>query len=276
MSPSSTEFKKRVITGIFGVGALVALILWGGWFGICLLTAVISLGMIVEFCALAFDSEERQNHRSLLLFLICGISLINFLIPRLEYELLISSFILLFSYFLFSAKGKSGEILTLHFKELKYSVFGLIYVGFLPLYLTRVHNRPDGVIWTLLFFVMVWATDTFAYFVGIRFGRNKLYPDISPKKSVEGAWGGLLSAVLVAFIFKGLGFKELSWFGAFVMPCVVSVFSQIGDLCESFLKRAYGKKDSGGILPGHGGFLDRFDGVVFSLPVMYACIKLFG
>jgi phosphatidate cytidylyltransferase len=127
----------------------------------------------------------------------------------------------------------------------------------------------------MLFFCIVWADDVVAYFVGKRFGRHKLYPLISPKKSLEGAEGGLIGGVVITVLYKLLIFNDLHWLGVVVIPLLVGVAAQVGDLCESFLKRAYGKKDSGSILPGHGGFLDRFDGVVFSLPVMYVCIRIF-
>jgi phosphatidate cytidylyltransferase len=272
----SSELSKRIITGSIGAVVLIALIIWGGWIGICFLTAVLSLGMVNEYCQISLDSKDRVEKRYGMLLLTWAISAFNLLAPRSEYELLIGSFLILFSSFLFSAKGREGEEFALHFRELKYSAFGLLYLVFLPLYMTRIYSLVDGVHWTIVFFLIVWTGDTLAYFVGKKFGRKKLYPEISPKKTREGALGGLGFSVLIAVLYKLAFFKALTWTGAILIPCVVSVFAQIGDLCESFLKRAYGKKDSGGILPGHGGFLDRFDGVVFSLPVMYACIKLFG
>jgi len=272
----SSELSKRVITGCIGAIALVLLIIFGGWFGICLLTAVLSLGMIVEFCQISLDSRDFIEKRYVLLFMSVVISIFNFLVPKSEYELLISSFLILFSYFLFSVRGREGSNFVRHFQELKYSFFGIVYLVFIPLYLTRIHRLIFGVHWTVLFFLVVWSGDTLAYFIGKKWGKRKLYPEISPKKTVEGAIGGLASGVLVTIIYKLAFFNELSWLGALVIPTGVGAFALVGDLCESFLKRAYAKKDSGGILPGHGGFLDRFDGVVFSLPVMYAFTQLFG
>lgn len=272
----SSELSKRVVTGSIGAIALILLIVFGGWFGICLLTAVLSLGMIAEFCEISLDAHRFVEKRYVLLLFSLVISIFNFLVPRSEYGLLMSSFLGLFSYFLFSARGCEGPNFARHFQELKYSFFGIVYLVFIPLYLTRIHRLISGVHWTLLFFLVVWSGDTVAYFIGKKWGRRKLYPEISPKKTVEGAIGGLASGTLVTIIYKLAFFNELSWLGALVIPIGVGIFAQVGDLCESFLKRAYGKKDSGGILPGHGGFLDRFDGVVFSLPVMYACTQLFG
>jgi phosphatidate cytidylyltransferase len=128
----------------------------------------------------------------------------------------------------------------------------------------------------LLFLITVWAGDTGAYSLGSRYGKRKLYPVISPKKTVEGAIGGIGSGFVIALIYKLLLFRSLSWGGAIFIPVLIGAVSQVGDLCESFFKRAFDRKDSGSILPGHGGFLDRFDGVVFSLPIMYGCMRIFG
>jgi phosphatidate cytidylyltransferase len=99
---------------------------------------------------------------------------------------------------------------------------------------------------------------------------------ISPKKTVEGALGGFGLSLLISIVFKLTVIKNFGWLGILIIPGIVVIFAQVGDLCESFLKRAFSKKDSGSILPGHGGFLDRFDAVVFGLPVMYACVRIFN
>lgn len=272
----SSELRKRVVTALFGAFGLILIIVFGGWLGICVITAALSLGMIYEYSLMTLNSWDRLEKRYVLLLLTWLVALGNFFAPKSEYELLIGCFLLLFTFFLLRAKGREGAEFVLHFQELKISFFGLVYLVFIPLYLTRIHHLPSGVHWTILFFLIVWASDTCAYFIGKRFGKRKLYPEISPKKTVEGAIGGLLSGILLALVYKLLFFRELSWFAAVIVPILVSPFSQVGDLCESLLKRACGKKDSGGVLPGHGGFLDRFDGIVFSLPVMYACARLFG
>jgi phosphatidate cytidylyltransferase len=157
-----------------------------------------------------------------------------------------------------------------------YSLFGLFYLGFLPTFFLKIHGSASGVHWTMVFLLINWASDTGAYFAGKKYGKTKLYPLISPKKTREGALGGLACAWVVIFIYKVLLFGAMGWGAVIIVPLLVGVASQVGDLCESFLKRAFDKKDSGSILPGHGGFLDRFDGVVFSLPIMYACTRVFS
>jgi phosphatidate cytidylyltransferase len=125
------------------------------------------------------------------------------------------------------------------------------------------------------FFILIWASDTGAYLAGMTFGRHKLMERISPKKTWEGFFGGMALAVLVAWFLSG-------WLGVVgnfqwaVIAVIISITGTYGDLVESMLKRNAGVKDSGSILPGHGGFLDRFDSAILSFPVVYLFISLFG
>jgi phosphatidate cytidylyltransferase len=125
------------------------------------------------------------------------------------------------------------------------------------------------------FFILIWANDTGAYLTGMSFGRHKLMERISPKKTWEGFIGGIIIASLVAwFISDWLGVvSKIHWV---IISLIVSVAGTYGDLVESMLKRSIGVKDSGTIMPGHGGFLDRFDSAVISFPLVYLFISLFG
>jgi phosphatidate cytidylyltransferase len=224
--------------------------------------------------------KDRTDKRYAMLCLTWLVAIGNFISPRSEFELFTFCFLGLFSYYLYTASQHHSELpessdFFTHLKELMHSIFGLTYLVFIPLYITKIQGSPYGTQWTLLFLLIVWCGDSGAYFAGMKYGKTKLYSQISPKKTREGSYGGLLAGVLIALVFKILFFRAMPWAAVVIVPLVVGVFAQIGDLCESFLKRAYGKKDSGSILPGHGGFLDRFDGVVFSAPVMYACIRIF-
>jgi phosphatidate cytidylyltransferase len=125
------------------------------------------------------------------------------------------------------------------------------------------------------FFLLIWANDTGAYLTGITIGRHRLMERISPKKSWEGFFGGVITAVLAAWLLSGwLGVVDtVHWV---IIAMIVSVAGTYGDLVESMLKRSLGVKDSGTIMPGHGGFLDRFDSAIISFPLVYLFISLFG
>ena len=278
-SSGSAHFQglqKRIATGVLGGALLIATLIYGGRLGSALLAVLFSFGMLYEFIEINFHLPDKTEKKILLLGLTWLVSFANFWMPRTEYVLLLFLFFILFTYFLFTAEKHEGPALTLHFQELMFSLFGCLYLTFLPLYLVLIRDSANGLRWVLLFFLLNWAGDTAAYFVGIRYGKKKLYPKISPKKTVVGSLGGLGSGIVLTLLYKFLFFRGIPWLAILIIPLVVGCSSQLGDLCESFLKRAFGRKDSGTILPGHGGFLDRFDGVVFSLPLMYACIRIFG
>ena len=125
------------------------------------------------------------------------------------------------------------------------------------------------------FFILIWANDTGAYLTGMSFGRHKLFERISPKKTWEGFFGGIILAVVAAWFLSGwLGVVDKTqWV---IIAMMVSVSGTYGDLIESMLKRSTGVKDSGTVMPGHGGFLDRFDSAIVSFPLVYLFISLFG
>jgi phosphatidate cytidylyltransferase len=125
------------------------------------------------------------------------------------------------------------------------------------------------------FFLLLWANDTGAYLVGVSIGKHRLMERISPKKSWEGFFGGMFISVSAAWFLAGL-FGVVDKAGWMIISLIISVAGTYGDLTESMLKRSLGVKDSGNIMPGHGGFLDRFDSVVISFPLVYLYISLFG
>lgn len=153
-------------------------------------------------------------------------------------------------------------------REAGYNCFAPLYtvVLFSHLYLIREFN--GGVAWALLTFFLVWATDTFAYLVGRVMGKHLLAPQISPKKTIEGSVGGLIFCILTGLLaWRIIG--EASLWSYLLLSFIVSCSGQIGDLFESALKRSVNIKDSGNLIPGHGGILDRFDSLLFVIPIMY-------
>ncbi len=269
------ELKKRIQTALLGVTVLLLFLILGGAIGALLVASVLSLAMLYEFTGITLSLSDQKEKRSVILGCAWLLQVMNFWMPVGQLELLSFFFLGITSYFLFTSEKFNDEELKQHYRELMSTVFGFVYLAFLPTYLVSLRSGGYGVHWTLLFLFIVWCNDVGAYFAGKKFGKKKLFPHISPKKTCEGAYGGLAASVIISLLYKVAFFKQLSWFGALAIPMVISAVSPVGDLAESFLKRAFDKKDSSSILPGHGGFLDRFDSVVFSLPVMYILSRLF-
>ncbi len=152
-----------------------------------------------------------------------------------------------------------------------FSAFG--HEGLNPLFALKGIEFSPGII--VGFFLLLWTNDTGAYLSGSAFGRHRLMERISPKKSWEGFVGGLLLTLVVARLMSGW-FGVADTMGWMIIALIISVAGTLGDLIESMLKRSLGYKDSGSIMPGHGGFLDRFDSVVVAFPMVYLYIALFG
>ena len=150
------------------------------------------------------------------------------------------------------------------------AVMATLYVGMLGGSLIRLHKDfPVG--WKLVLFllVVVWIGDAGAYYVGKNFGKHRLSPRISPKKSVEGLIGGCITAIIAAIVIQLTFFHEFPLHHAAIAGVILSLTGVIGDLAESMWKRSAAVKDSGTLIPGHGGFLDRFDSIFFTAPILY-------
>ncbi len=149
-------------------------------------------------------------------------------------------------------------------------VYGALPLGLLPL----LRARPEGAWWVLLLCALTWLNDTGAYFVGHAFGRHKLHPRVSPGKTWEGFAGGLVFSLLAAFGVRWIALRGLGALDCVVLGGVAGFVGPLGDLTESLFKRACGVKDSGRLMPGHGGMLDRIDALIFNTPVVYLYVVL--
>ncbi len=152
--------------------------------------------------------------------------------------------------------------------ELAVTVFVSLYAGWLLSHIIALRQLPGGFHLTLLMIITTWSTDTFAYFTGRAMGKRKLAPVLSPNKTVEGSIGGIAGSVGTAAVFWAVG-QQFGLIHYILIGLFVGVLGQVGDLAESALKRLAGIKDSGSIIPGHGGILDRFDSMLITAPVVY-------
>ncbi len=154
------------------------------------------------------------------------------------------------------------------------TLFGVLYLGLTLGSLSMTRLLPQGE-WLIFFLLLVtWASDTGAYYVGTVYGRHRLAPTISPKKTVEGLVGGLIGAIIVAYAVRWWFLPELSGLDCLVLAMLLTITGLWGDLTESAMKRGVGIKDSGGILPGHGGMLDRLDSLLFAAPAFYYYVTM--
>ncbi len=147
---------------------------------------------------------------------------------------------------------------------------GIVYLPLFLSFLVLIRNSDQGSVWIIWTFLIVAASDTGAYYCGTYWGKRPLSPKVSPNKTIEGSAAGIFSAVVVGLCFSQLFFQGISPMQAILFSTIAAAAGQVGDLFESALKRRGGIKDSGSILPGHGGILDRIDGLIFALPIAYA------
>lgn len=250
---------KRIITALIGIPALVFIFYKSGIFLLCAVVGLIILGL-AEFNNLVQESGSRN--------LVLPLWLGGVIIP---YTVLYNSSAAVIAVFLYVAVTAIYYLIKHPYftpLDLSLSFMGFIYIilGFTHLILLR--NLTEG-FWLIIYiFVIVWSTDTAAFFVGTYFGKHRLAPAISPKKTWEGFWGGLIFSTLSAYILVTAVNLQYGMSLVLISP-FISLAGQCGDLFESALKRFAGIKDSGYIIPGHGGILDRFDSTLWAAPFTY-------
>ncbi|MDI6704217.1 MAG: phosphatidate cytidylyltransferase [bacterium] len=154
-------------------------------------------------------------------------------------------------------------------------VFGIIYIGFMLSHLILLRRLENGQRFLLFLFLVTWMTDIFAYLIGIVCGRHKFILSVSPNKSLEGTIGGGIIAILTSILVKSFFLQSLSLVHCLILGSILGIFTQLGDLAESLIKRDVGVKDSGDLIPGHGGVLDVFDSLIFTSPIMYYYVTYF-
>lgn len=154
-------------------------------------------------------------------------------------------------------------------------LFGILYIGFLLSHICLIRNMTDGKKWVLFLIITVWSGDIFAFLSGSLFGRHKLYPKISPNKTYEGLVGAIIGSIVVAMAFALLFIPKLEIGFCVLLAIGLGVLGQLGDFTESMLKRSAQVKDSGSLIPGHGGMLDRLDSFLFSAPFLYYSLLYF-
>ncbi len=186
---------------------------------------------------------------------------------ELPFEALLTIFALMVLLRLFTKRDATGAL-----TDLAPLLIGFFYVSLSLSFLIRI--RAIGPEWIIFLGAVIWGADSFAYYIGKGFGRRKLYFEISPNKTVAGAYGAVGGAVLLSLLLSFLPGLDFSLGKIVITGVVLSIAGIAGDLAESMFKRDAGIKDSSQLIPGHGGFLDKTDGILFAGPVLYYILKL--
>lgn len=271
-----STFTTRLISGTVYVALIVLVLLLSMVWGLWLLLSVFAVAGIIEFNRLT-----GVNRPYIFRIVLDCAAAVWLLYATAQYGMAISHGIGIFlPYLLYLLYVVCRSTFLPHqamLPSLGNSVIGQLYIA-VPLALTirltlvidpfSSMTQYNGLL-LLAIFIFIWVNDTGAYLVGSRWGKRRLAPNISPKKSVEGSIGGLLLVLLSAVVLRLLLFPELSWLSILLIAAVVAIFATIGDLFESSLKRQAGVKDSGKLIPGHGGILDRIDSLLLAVPAVY-------
>ena len=265
-----SNFLQRAITGTLFVIVLIGVIVLGGWYMHGLFGLIVLLGLW-EFFSL-FKSTDIKPQKMVGTFVGTAIYFLALLSWYFGEIMMVPLIGIVLLFFIGSAISELFRKTTRPFENISITLIATLYIV-LPFVLLNVYSfehvlEVETLIWPpLSIFILIWCNDTFAYLTGRLLGKHKLFERISPKKTWEGFIGGLLFAVLAGVLLAY--FLEWSYIKMITYGIVVGAIGTAGDLVESMLKRNVGIKDSGNILPGHGGILDRFDAVLFVVPVVF-------
>ena len=288
---------KRIVTAVVLIPLVLLLVLKAPAFLLVIVAAAVALLAVAEFLKLAtsygVQPLSQLTYAFIALFFVFVIVASTNSTPLMEATSLLYGIALTATLapFIFLTAAMRRADLTTGYPAAAASVVAFTFIALPMALLVEIRRQPAGAIWVIYLLLAVWAGDIFAYFVGKSLGRHRMSPRISPKKTWEGAIASILASILVgtlwfqnapqisaAFLRVGLIDRRSGMFGLeqphlwpiILLSAVVNIAAQLGDLVESLIKRGAGVKDSGSILPGHGGMLDRIDAMLFAIPVVWA------
>jgi len=264
MEEKYNNFLVRTITTIMGVSLAFLIIFWEG-FPFYIIIIIIAMLGLRELYSIAQKQGYKPSYilgtiltLYFIFIAICDVYILNYYI-----ENIIITFIIILSFIIQLFKKDFSKVLS----EISITIFGSIYLGYLFSFLLKIKDLPNGNYYLISLLIITWSNDVGAYLIGTKFGKKRMFPKISPKKTIEGSIGGIIFSIAGTFALKNwlnLPLDELIFLGL-----IIAIIGQLGDLFESVLKRGSGIKDSGTLIPGQGGILDCLDSLIFTAPVFY-------
>lgn len=253
------ELGKRILSALIGAPIILFACWWGGYPFLGFVICVGVMGLMEFYDMVAYKGVKASRGAGIvatIILLVCAFF-------DNEQKVIVPTFLFLFLIVAQVLKREKGSPLI----SVGATLLGFFYVAWLISYVILLRNLADGRFWTVVLLLITWSTDTMAYIVGKTMGKRKLAPAISPNKTIEGFWGGVLGAVVFSSIMGWLFAFPPLWTTLFGV--VMGIWGQLGDLGESLFKREVALKDISGLIPGHGGVLDRFDSFLFNAPMIY-------
>jgi phosphatidate cytidylyltransferase len=259
-----TPHIKRWISGVIAVPILFAVIFYGSEVVFSVFIIIVILGAVIEYNRMVFNGGFfPEKLQALIIAILVPLAAFSGDL-RIVLAVIAFSMIAVFSLSLLGMNGQSID--TVSVGKL---VFGFIYIPFMLSHFILLRHSEDGIMWIFFILVLAFSGDIAAFYVGRSVGKRKLMPLVSPGKTVEGTVGLLIGSIVGCVLFQHFFLPRLPVFHAAALGLSGGVMGQLGDLCESVIKRASGVKDSGSLVLGHGGLLDRLDCLIFIAPYVY-------
>lgn len=264
MSEIKSSYIKRWLTGIILAPIVFIVILFGSEKLFSAVVIIVIIGGVWEYNNMVFGKEfVKEKIETLILSVIIPLFV---LMGNVQYVLAVLAFSVLFVFILFLWSVKESNF---DFLSVAKVIFGIMYIPFLMSYFISLRMLDKGALWILFVLVLAFAGDIVALYAGKYLGKHKLVPLVSPGKTVEGLIGLVFGSTLACLIFSYYLFPEIPLTQIAILAFTGSIIGQLGDICESAIKRNYGLKDASSLLPGHGGILDRLDCLIFIAPFVY-------
>jgi len=255
---------KRWISGVIAVPILFAIIFYGSEVVFTAFITIIILGAVIEYNRMAFNGGFTwEKWEGLIVALLIPLAAFSGDI-RIVFAVITFSVLGIFIVSLLRINNRSFDIVPV-----SKLVLGLMYIPFMLSHFILLRISQDGALWIFFVLVLAFSGDIAAFYVGRTIGKKKLMPLISPGKTVEGTIGLLIGSILGCVLFRSFFYQTISIFHAVILGLLGGILGQLGDLCESAVKRTSGVKDSGSLVLGHGGLLDRLDCLIFIAPFVY-------